>query len=190
MPHATPELPPTALDVSDLTGSPGATRQVELDVPVPPGFEVPLTRFGPSDREERGDDAAVAVDGVLESLVDGVLLRGTVAVDVQQQCALCLTDLPTARVTAEVAELFAQPDPDADPADAEPGYEIADDRIDIDAMIRDALAEQVADAPRCRPDCAGLCPTCGADRNTVDCDCADQVADPRWAALADLDVNP
>jgi uncharacterized protein len=37
------------------------------------------------------------------------------------------------------------------------------------------------------PDCAGLCPTCGADRNTVDCGHGGpETIDPRWAGLADL----
>ena len=33
-----------------------------------------------------------------------------------------------------------------------------------------------------RPDCLGLCPTCGADRNESECDCVAPV-DPRWANL-------
>ena len=39
----------------------------------------------------------------------------------------------------------------------------------------------------CADDCAGLCPTCGADRNTTPCDCAVDDLDPRWAALAACD---
>jgi uncharacterized protein len=39
--------------------------------------------------------------------------------------------------------------------------------------------------PLCRPDCAGLCPTCGADLNQTRCACAKSV-DPRWAGLAVL----
>jgi len=36
----------------------------------------------------------------------------------------------------------------------------------------------------CRPDCRGLCPQCGADRNTEPCRCEERTIDPRWAALA------
>ena len=39
--------------------------------------------------------------------------------------------------------------------------------------------------PLCREDCLGLCPRCGADRNTEPCACA-PVPDPRWAALGEL----
>jgi uncharacterized protein len=41
-------------------------------------------------------------------------------------------------------------------------------------------------APVCRQDCAGLCPTCGIDRNVATCDCLVAVADPRWDALSQL----
>ncbi len=179
MSHPTHELPPTFVDVSDLIDSPGESRRVELDVPVPAGFEVPLNTF-------TGD---IAVDGWLESLVDGVLLRGTVSADVQQQCAVCLEDLEPGTVTAEVAELFEEPG-DTPAEDREPGYEINDAAIDIEVLVRDALAQAAPPAPKCRPDCAGLCPTCGINRNTETCDCADEAVNDRWSALQDLKLNP
>ncbi|HEU4758667.1 MAG TPA: DUF177 domain-containing protein [Dehalococcoidia bacterium] len=41
--------------------------------------------------------------------------------------------------------------------------------------------------PLCRPDCAGLCPTCGADLNNGPCACPQQ-PDQRWQALAGLKI--
>lgn len=38
----------------------------------------------------------------------------------------------------------------------------------------------------CRPDCKGLCPTCGHDLNEGPCGCEDQEVDPRWEALLRL----
>jgi uncharacterized protein len=40
--------------------------------------------------------------------------------------------------------------------------------------------------PLCDAACRGLCPVCGANRNEVDCDCAEPAGDPRWAALEGL----
>jgi len=40
--------------------------------------------------------------------------------------------------------------------------------------------------PLCREDCQGLCPVCGADKNTGTCSCEESTPDPRWAALAAL----
>lgn len=39
----------------------------------------------------------------------------------------------------------------------------------------------------CRPDCAGLCPICGANRNEQTCDCSPDETDPRWDALRALE---
>ncbi len=38
----------------------------------------------------------------------------------------------------------------------------------------------------CRPDCKGLCPTCGADLNHEQCHCEKDEVDPRWAKLRKL----
>lgn len=179
MTHDRNAVSPTRLDVTDLMDSPGGTREVHLDVPVPEGFEVPLTRFV----------GEVTVDGVLESLVDGVLLRGSVGVGLAQQCVSCLDPAPGDHAEAEVAELFSDPSTLEEPDDIDPGYEIIDNMIDIDAMLRDTLAEAVPTAPHCSPDCAGLCPTCGVNRNHTACSCADDVVDDRWSALSDLNLN-
>lgn len=38
----------------------------------------------------------------------------------------------------------------------------------------------------CKEDCKGLCPTCGKDLNTGDCDCETSDIDPRFSALQGL----
>ena len=38
----------------------------------------------------------------------------------------------------------------------------------------------------CREDCAGLCPTCGANRNRIKCTCRRAEVDPRLLPLMDL----
>ena len=55
-------------------------------------------------------------------------------------------------------------------------------------MVRDALLLDLPLVPLCRSDCAGLCPTCGANHNAVACDCATDEPDPRWAALRSLEI--
>jgi uncharacterized protein len=40
--------------------------------------------------------------------------------------------------------------------------------------------------PLCRPDCAGLCPECGANLNLTRCGCEHRWIDPRMAALQEL----
>ncbi len=41
----------------------------------------------------------------------------------------------------------------------------------------------------CSPDCKGLCPACGSNRNRVACRCRNSFDDPRWDALRQLSLN-
>ena len=50
-------------------------------------------------------------------------------------------------------------------------------------MVRELVLMELPPAPLCREDCAGICPTCGADRNQATCDCEQDLGDPRWAGL-------
>lgn len=54
-----------------------------------------------------------------------------------------------------------------------------------DDWARDALVEALPATMLCREDCAGLCPTCGANHNAGPCACT-PAGDPRWGALAGL----
>ncbi len=60
------------------------------------------------------------------------------------------------------------------------------DQLDLALWARDAIAEVVPVSILCREDCAGLCPTCGANRNLAPCDCVVEVVDSRWEALREL----
>jgi uncharacterized protein len=63
---------------------------------------------------------------------------------------------------------------------------VADDKLDLSAWARDALALQLPDKILCRPDCAGLCPVCGKNLNDEPHDHGEAEPDSRWAALAEL----
>ena len=54
--------------------------------------------------------------------------------------------------------------------------------LDLAPLARDAIVLELPLAPLCRDDCAGLCPSCGADRNEGACGCV-APRDPRWANL-------
>lgn len=57
--------------------------------------------------------------------------------------------------------------------------------IDIEALLRDTMAEGLPLQVLCRPDCKGLCPQCGANLND-DPDHHHEVIDDRFTALAEL----
>jgi uncharacterized protein len=45
------------------------------------------------------------------------------------------------------------------------------ERLDIADLAQQSLLSALPMGLRCRPECRGLCPTCGANRNTSECSC-------------------
>lgn len=58
--------------------------------------------------------------------------------------------------------------------------------IDVDEIVKEQILLAVPARTLCREDCKGMCPECGVDLNTGQCNCAVDEVDPRWAALKDL----
>lgn len=66
-------------------------------------------------------------------------------------------------------------------------YYVAEEILDTAPILLEQLQLNIPMKPLCRVDCAGLCPSCGADRNESEaCSCTESTADPRWAGLAAL----
>jgi uncharacterized protein len=136
------------------------------------------------------DDArpvdSVVVDGRLSVAGSGrYYLAGRLAGSVVVACRRCLTDVP-APVSDEFSALFAQPG--LDEADEDDVYPLAANArtLDLRAAVREAWLLAVPAFVTCRPECLGLCPTCGADRNEVACACGAGGSDARWDALRAL----
>jgi uncharacterized protein len=109
------------------------------------------------------------------------VVRGTVSAEWTAPCSRCLAPV-TGTISVHVDELF-EPHPLAGET-----YELEIDVIDLEPLVRDALLLELPAVPLCRDDCAGLCPSCGIDRNVAKCDCVTTELDPRWAALRSLDL--
>ena len=59
--------------------------------------------------------------------------------------------------------------------------------LDLHAWARDALALTLPATLLCRPECAGLCPICGANLNLAGPDHAhERKPDPRWSKLSEV----
>jgi uncharacterized protein len=122
---------------------------------------------------------------------DGILVTGHLATELEVNCTRCLEafDLP---VEIEIEEEFkstidirtgARVDVDTDETET-----LIDEHhiIDLSEVIRQDLLLALPLTPLCRPDCRGLCQSCGQNLNEGQCDCEHQTSDPRWNALADL----
>jgi uncharacterized protein len=62
--------------------------------------------------------------------------------------------------------------------------------LDLDPLLLEQLQLEVPMKPLCRPDCPGMCPSCGADLVDGACECRREDVDPRWAALRGLRSGP
>jgi uncharacterized protein len=64
---------------------------------------------------------------------------------------------------------------------------VADQELDLAGWAHDAYALSLPAQLLCRPDCAGLCPECGANLNDAGPDHHhDAPRDPRWAKLSEI----
>ena len=79
------------------------------------------------------------------------------------------------------AALTANPEEDDDPEI----FPLEGDAIDLDEVLSTCFVLDMEAKCLCRDDCAGLCPTCGADLNLGQCNCQ-QPRDPRMAVLEQL----
>ncbi|MBI3586134.1 MAG: DUF177 domain-containing protein [Ignavibacteriales bacterium] len=55
--------------------------------------------------------------------------------------------------------------------------------IDLGEDVRQFIMLVLPQKILCKEECAGLCPTCGTNRNTSSCDCRKEETDPRWEGL-------
>jgi uncharacterized protein len=58
--------------------------------------------------------------------------------------------------------------------------------LDLADMLREQFYLALPMRPLCRPDCHGLCPICGIDRNVDTCQCQTTWVDPRLSGLKAL----
>ncbi len=97
-------------------------------------------------------------------------------------CFRCLGD---AVLDVHVAAREYQAASPGDDEELQTAY-LENDKLDLSAWARDAVALELPDKILCRPDCAGLCPVCGKDLNDEPHDHGEPEPDSRWAALAEL----
>jgi uncharacterized protein len=118
-------------------------------------------------------------------------VHGSINAPAEIDCARCLE--PIARdLTIEFAASFVAPENFAADKEREVSTEDLDvdilesDQIDLKQLVREQIVLNFPEQVFCKPDCKGLCPKCGGNRNLIDCNCDLEETDPRWAALKNL----
>ena len=118
----------------------------------------------------------------LTRLSSGLMLELEFGVRLVGPCVRCLGD---AGLDVAVDDRQYQATDPEDDEELRTPY-LQDDRLDLSAWARDAVALALPDQILCREDCAGLCPVCGRDLNVEPHEHEDEGGDDRWAKLAEL----
>jgi uncharacterized protein len=127
----------------------------------------------------------------------GILVTARLQTRLETECMRCLEpcdvdvelDLqeefyPTVRITD------APPVDDLPDSERDEALQIDEHHIlDLTEVVRQDLWLALPMEALCRPDCAGICPSCGGNRNLGECQCDEAPIDPRWAALQALITN-
>lgn len=130
------------------------------------------------------DGSPITLTGELESISEGVVLTGSVAVPWEGECRRCLVPV-TGTAEIDVREVY-----ETHPVDGET-WPMEQDHIDVGPLLHDTALLALPLAPLCRDDCAGPAPETYPTAPVVgDEAVADEPPrDPRWAALDDLHLD-
>jgi len=164
-------------------------RDLAFDHAWQPG-EIDFTDSGAT---QKGPLAAKGVAKLLPDAGDEVEVKGRVTAEMEVECDRCLQPA-SIRVDAPF-DLFYKPagaeeeseETEIDEGEAEMGF-YKMPGLELEEILREQVLLQLPMQRLCRPDCKGICPVCGGNRNEVECHCEMHPADDRWSGLRDIHV--
>ncbi|MDR3724456.1 MAG: DUF177 domain-containing protein [Terracidiphilus sp.] len=165
---------------------------VDFDLKLSPG----AIDFG----EEAEQTDPLAVTGRAEvihehrgpkDIVTDIRLKGAFEGLFLVPCARCLEPVETT-LKADFDLIFRPAEADHESGEraisadeTEIGYYLKDSLL-LEDVLREQVLLSLPAKTLCKPDCKGLCPRCGQNRNIEVCSCDEGPSDPRWEALAGL----
>ena len=160
-------------DVGEVLRNPGTAMSVSCEADM-------------SDVDLYGEtvfSSPVFLSGEVRNRAGLVTFEGSVRAVGQVSCARCLEP---AEVERDIPLSFTLTE-ELQSADVEDYLYVGGDHLlDLHDVVRDELILSLDMVTLCKPDCKGLCPTCGKNLNAGDCACPKAAPDPRWAALSAL----
>ncbi len=169
--------PRLIVDVTDLRRRLGQRREVQIDLDLAPTTVV--------DTSSTAEPVVGAV--VFESIERGVTVLGSIELGWDGSCRRCLEPV-SGRVEAEIDEIFQ-----VGAGDHEDLRDFDGEQVDLVPVVAETVAFALPLAPLCREDCPGPDPDRYPTRTEAELEAeaaaAPPVADPRWAALAELDLR-
>jgi uncharacterized protein len=150
--------------------------------------------------EEAGQTGPLATEGRAEvihehrgpkDIVADIRLRGHFIGSFETPCARCVEPVKLT-LEADFDLIFrplgadaGAPDRAISAGETEIGYYQKDSLL-LEDVLREQVLLSLPVRTLCKPDCKGLCPRCGENRNSQPCTCDNVQSDARWEALAGL----
>lgn len=119
--------------------------------------------------------------GEIVNSAGALTLRGELAAEMVCVCDRCTNEFESTK-TIELDVQLATELVDEDNADI---FLLDGDLLNLSEVLETVLILDMETRFLCRPDCAGLCPDCGANLNSGPCGCRKKI-DPRMAVLEQL----
>src|SRR6202522_4789957 len=116
-----------------------------------------------------------------KDIVADIRLKGSFAGKFQVPCARCVepVEIP---LSAEFDLIFRPSEADSEPLErsitapeTEIGYYLKDGLL-LEDVLREQVLLSLPVRTLCKPDCKGLCPRCGLNRNTDSCSCEQEAS--------------
>lgn len=157
----------------------------------PKQFEI---SFAPDEIDIDGEAAftsEIAFSGQVSRADERTFVRGAIKADAEIDCTRCLEPV-TRGIDITFEDVFVDSIVGSNKEEAEIAVEQLDEallvseEIDLAEVVREQILLDLPEQIFCKEDCRGLCPQCGGNRNLIDCSCARDQVDPRWAALKEL----
>ncbi len=131
---------------------------------------------------------------------EDLYIEGTAEGEFQLGCGRCLERYRQPvrepfRLVLEPAGSRVPADPEGAETLARDGLVLSDEleagwfrgsEVQLDHFFQEVLVAGLPQKPLCREECAGLCPSCGIDRNVESCECREERPHSPFAALAGL----
>jgi uncharacterized protein len=160
-----------------------------LDEPVPFVFDIPFSARE-LEREPPLEISPVRFEGEVERIEGGFSLQGRLAYSGRLECSRCLASYPFDEDQRFSLVLYPRPalaplERELEKADLD-AYFYDEPSVAVHPIVEERIQLAVPMKPLCGPECRGLCPQCGVDRNREACNCATEAVDPRWEALRAL----
>jgi len=158
-----------------------------LDLPLELTPEQAQSRFLGAEDDQIRVSAPLSVRVRLERSGKRVIVRGRMQTAICLPCSSCLEEFDQA--VEDTIFLVFTPEGEIGDAGEEVKAEELDEEyyqgeeINLGPVIRECLLLGIPFNPKCKPDCLGLCPICGRNKNIDKCECSAPTGHPGLAKL-------